>query len=172
MKTDLRYNLQHAGDVFAVAVHKTADSALVISKNLTGIYDPDSLHSRKKKLSGLIRKRVPILRKRENLVNVVQKTADFAVLISKKLMRAYDLSSLRSQRKKLADEIVERVSVLTTGGNGEISRDARLARLVASLNGVEKELTGFSKRSTRRVSPVTTILTKLGKALFGAKKER
>jgi hypothetical protein len=119
MKSDLRSNLQHAGDVFADAVHKTAESAVVISK---------------------------------------------------KLVRAYDLNSLNSRKKKISDEIIERVSVLTKGGNGGISSDAALSRLVARLHDIEKELAGFKKQKTRLVSPVTSIITKLGKALFSAKK--
>jgi len=120
MKTDLRFNLRHAGDIFADAVHKTADTTLFISR---------------------------------------------------KIVRVYNLSSLRSRKKRIINEIIERVSALTKIGGG-VSRDFLLSGMVARLNGIERELAGYKKQNNRLVSPVTSTVTKLGKALFGAAKKR
>lgn len=48
MGFDLRYNLQHVGDIFVGAVQKTADSALSCSKGTILFYDIKKLSCRKK----------------------------------------------------------------------------------------------------------------------------
>lgn len=170
MKTDLRFNLQHAGDVFVDAVQKTADTAAEFSKSVIDNCDPDSLHNKKKKLSSAIINRVSGLTKRERFIHTVQKAADSAIVITKKVIHAYDLNALHSKKKKISDEIIERVSAQVKESTGAVSHDAALSRLVARLNGVEKELAGYKKQKTARVGPVTSMITKLGKALFSAKK--
>lgn len=119
MKTDLRFNLQHAGDIFSDAVQKTADSA---------------------------------------------------VIFSKKIMRVYNLNSLHSRKKKISEEIIARASVLVKAEKSDVCRDAVLAKLVSRLHGIEQELAGYKKQKTRMVSPVTSIIAKLGKALFSSKR--
>lgn len=165
MKTGLRFTLQHIGDVFTDTVQNAADSAAALSKKVIRTCDPNSLHNRKKKLFGAIIKR-------ESIVGTVQKAADSAVVITKNVIRTYDLNSLNSQKRKISEEIVERVSAQINGGSGGVNRDAGLSRLVIRLNGIEKKLAGYKKQETRLVGPVTSVLTKLGKALFSAKKEK
>ena len=169
MNTDLRFTLQHAGDMFADAVHKTADTVLAISRTVIDSYEPTTLLRKRKKLSTRITRRASTLFQEKTFVNAVHNAADSAVLLSKKLTRAYDINSLKLRKKKISSEIVDRVSLLTKGEHGTISHDGALSRLVSRLNGVEKELSRYTKRNSRKVSPVTTVLTKLGKALFGAK---
>jgi len=118
MKTGLRFNLQHAGELFISAVQKAADSAIVISR---------------------------------------------------KAVRTYDVNSLNSKKRKISGEIIERVSVLIKKGTSGVGSDAVLSRLVGRLGGIEKELAGYKKRNNGRVSPVTLIITRLGRALFSVK---
>lgn len=49
MKTDVRYNLQHIGDIFVDVVQKTADTAIQCSSRVFLTYDIQLL-SRKRKL--------------------------------------------------------------------------------------------------------------------------
>ncbi|MEI6209681.1 MAG: hypothetical protein WCP20_23095 [Desulfuromonadales bacterium] len=73
MKFDLRYNLQHIGDIFVGAVQKTADSAMQCSKGVFLTYDIKKHYCKKQKVSREIGERVSLLIK-EGTIDVSRDT--------------------------------------------------------------------------------------------------
>jgi hypothetical protein len=58
MNFDLRYNLQHIGDIFVGAVQKTADSAMQCSRGTILAYDIQRLSCKRKSIYSDIGERV------------------------------------------------------------------------------------------------------------------
>jgi hypothetical protein len=65
MKIDLRYNLQHIGDIFVDTVQKTADTAIQCSSTIFLTYDIKLLSQKRKRLLRDIGERVTQLIKEE-----------------------------------------------------------------------------------------------------------
>ncbi|MEI6209335.1 MAG: hypothetical protein WCP20_21355 [Desulfuromonadales bacterium] len=95
-------------------------------------------------------------------VGAVQKTADSTIAYSKSVFLTYVRNSLHSRKKKVASEIIERVTVLIKEGKSDVCRDATLVGLVTKLNGIENDITGYSKQKAEPDSPFTSILVKSG----------
>jgi hypothetical protein len=58
MKIDLRYNLQHIGDIFVDVVQKTADTAIQCSSSIFLTYDINMLSQKRKQVLRDIGERV------------------------------------------------------------------------------------------------------------------
>jgi hypothetical protein len=79
----------------------------------------------------------------DKFVGVVQKTADIAIQCSKSVFLTYDIKALQSKRLRASREIGERVTLLMHEGTTDITRDATLQELIASLNSIEKGITQY-----------------------------
>jgi len=66
MKIDLRYNLQHIGDIFVDVVQKTADTAIQCSSSIFLTYDINTLSQKRKRVLRDIGERVTQLIKEES----------------------------------------------------------------------------------------------------------
>ena len=102
-------------------------------------------------------------------VGAIQKTANSAQNISKRVISDFDFNSLTSKKRKISDEIIRHVSVLIKEGNSEICHDDTLSKLVARLDTVEQDLAGYKKTTTRTATPITSMITKLGRSIFKTK---
>jgi hypothetical protein len=103
-------------------------------------------------------------------VGAVQKTADSARECSRSVFLTYDLNSLHSRKKKVASEIIERVSALIKEGKSDICRDAALTSLVTKLGDIERDIAGYSKQEAKPENLVTSIIAKFRCSRSGVKK--
>ena len=99
MKFDLRYNMQHIGDIFVSAVQKTADTAMQCSKGVFLSYDIKRLQCKKQKLSREIGERVSLLIK-EGTIDVSRDNA-LSELIAGLNGIEKDLATLDNERSGL-----------------------------------------------------------------------
>jgi hypothetical protein len=81
----------------------------------------------------------------QNIGNIftgaVQKTAEAAKSCSKGVFLIYDISVLKARKQKLSCEIGARVALLLQEGKSNMAHDSALSELIATLDGVEKDLT-------------------------------
>jgi chromosome condensin MukBEF ATPase and DNA-binding subunit MukB len=120
MNFDLRYNLQHIGDIFVGAVQKTADSAMQCSK---GVF------------------------------------------------LTYDVKKIQRKKQQISREIGERVTVLMREGASDVSQDAVLSTLIATLNCLENELAKHENDRCNMVNPFKVKKTACECSTNGERKE-